>query len=232
MNVSDLMSGSLDYMIPEVKKLFGIPQHKTYHPEVDAGIHTMLAVQYGLNRRYEPIVILGALLHDVGKGETDKALLPAHHGHEVIGGSLVRKMFERESFRAWVTDFVPDIELKEIEAFCVLVAERHLAYVRYESLSTKTVLKEIMRVYSSFKDNKLNWLHRILNVVSCDKNGRLGVLYDDRGLKDYWSSVHDALMEEGLCDDPNAPFDQELHKKRLNVIDAIEFDSNDYYFRD
>ncbi|HEY5720606.1 MAG TPA: multifunctional CCA tRNA nucleotidyl transferase/2'3'-cyclic phosphodiesterase/2'nucleotidase/phosphatase, partial [Gammaproteobacteria bacterium] len=37
--------GALARVLPEVDALFGVPQRADYHPEIDAGVHTMMVVE-------------------------------------------------------------------------------------------------------------------------------------------------------------------------------------------
>ena len=36
--------GALAILFPEIDRLFGVPQVKEYHPEIDTGIHTIYGV--------------------------------------------------------------------------------------------------------------------------------------------------------------------------------------------
>ena len=76
---------ALDSIFPEIEQLFGVPQPEKHHPEIDTGLHTMLSLDQATILSDKPEVRLAALLHDLGKGITDKNLLPRHHGHEQKG---------------------------------------------------------------------------------------------------------------------------------------------------
>ena len=87
--------GALEVLLPEVGKLFGVAQNEQWHPEVDTGIHICLAMDFAADMNYGPDVVFAVMLHDLGKGLTDKSLLPAHHGHESAGLPLVDAVCER-----------------------------------------------------------------------------------------------------------------------------------------
>ena len=41
--------GALNALFPEIDSLFGIPQRADYHPEVDTGTHTLMALAQSVN---------------------------------------------------------------------------------------------------------------------------------------------------------------------------------------
>ena len=85
----------------EINALIGVEQPIQYHPEGDAYNHTMcvldmaanLTEKYEFNRKLE--IRFSALVHDLGKGTTPKAMYPHHYGHEERGVELVRKFSKR-----------------------------------------------------------------------------------------------------------------------------------------
>jgi tRNA nucleotidyltransferase (CCA-adding enzyme) len=87
--------GALARVLPEIDNLFGVPQPTCWHPEVDCGIHTMMAlgVACELSRSIE--VRFAALTHDLGKATTPEHILPSHHGHERRGEHLVKSLCDR-----------------------------------------------------------------------------------------------------------------------------------------
>lgn len=87
--------GALEAIFPEIDKLFGVPQRKDFHPEVDTGIHTMMVVDQSARLSADPVVRFSALLHDLGKAETPEEMLPRHHGHEARGVKPVRALCSR-----------------------------------------------------------------------------------------------------------------------------------------
>jgi len=38
--------GALQRLMPELNALWGVPQPEKFHPEIDTGVHAMLAVDY------------------------------------------------------------------------------------------------------------------------------------------------------------------------------------------
>ncbi len=87
--------GALAKILPEVDALFGVPQPEKYHPEIDCGVHTMLVLDDAARHGYALEVRFAVLMHDLGKGNTPKDILPRHIGHEARGVDLLRALCER-----------------------------------------------------------------------------------------------------------------------------------------
>lgn len=87
--------GALKKILPEVERLFGVPQPPQHHPEVDTGVHVMLVVDYAAAQGFDLPVRFAALMHDLGKGTTPIEMLPRHIGHEQRGVGLVKEVCKR-----------------------------------------------------------------------------------------------------------------------------------------
>ena len=87
--------GALAVLLPEVDRLFGIPQPPRHHPEIDSGEHVLMALQQAARLEADLPVRFAVLVHDLGKGITPKAELPRHRGHEARGVPLVKALCER-----------------------------------------------------------------------------------------------------------------------------------------
>jgi len=87
--------GALKKILPEVDRLFGVPQPPQHHPEVDTGVHVMLVVDYAAAQNFDLPVRFAALMHDLGKGTTPAEMLPRHIGHEQRGVGLVKDVCKR-----------------------------------------------------------------------------------------------------------------------------------------
>ena len=87
--------GALPVHFPELHALVGVTpgKGKCHEGEVDTFDHAML-----LLRRLpgaDPHLRFAAICHDLGKGLTDPALLPKHHGHDKAGLPLVAALCDR-----------------------------------------------------------------------------------------------------------------------------------------
>lgn len=74
--------GALKKILPELDRLWGVPQPAQHHPEVDTGVHVMMVIDYAASQGYSLPVRFAALTHDLGKGTTPQDILPKHIGHE------------------------------------------------------------------------------------------------------------------------------------------------------
>ena len=123
--------GALAVLLPEVDRLFGVPQPERYHPEIDTGIHVLMTMNLAARLGGPAEVVFALLLHDLGKGLTPDALLPSHVGHEKSGVPLVNDVCARlrtpGAFR--------DLALK--------VCELHLRCHRLIEARPSTVMKLI-----------------------------------------------------------------------------------------
>ncbi|CAK0770634.1 fused CCA tRNA nucleotidyltransferase/phosphohydrolase [Gammaproteobacteria bacterium] len=88
-------SGALARLLPELDRLWGVPQPAQWHPEIDTGEHVMRAVDQAAALSGDPMVRFAALLHDLGKGLTPPDQWPSHHGHEDSGAELVAMVCQR-----------------------------------------------------------------------------------------------------------------------------------------
>lgn len=87
--------GALAKILPEVDRLFGVPQPPQYHPEVDTGIHVMLVVDFAAAHEFSLPVRFAALCHDLGKGTTPPEQWPRHIAHEARSVELVKQLCTR-----------------------------------------------------------------------------------------------------------------------------------------
>ncbi len=86
---------ALKSIFPEIDRLFGVPQPSKHHPEVDTGVHTLMVLEQAAKLSDKPTIRLAALLHDLGKAETDKDKWPSHHGHEQLGIPVLNRLCKR-----------------------------------------------------------------------------------------------------------------------------------------
>lgn len=87
--------GALAVLLPEVDALFGIPQPERHHPEIDTGIHVMMAMDQAARHGASAKVVFSVLMHDLGKALTPKEEWPSHIRHEQRGVPLVKKACDR-----------------------------------------------------------------------------------------------------------------------------------------
>lgn len=86
---------ALAIILPEVDRLFGVPQTEKYHPEIDTGEHTLMALEQASCISSSTLMRYAVLVHDLGKGLTKKEYWPAHIAHEAKGVKPIRTIGER-----------------------------------------------------------------------------------------------------------------------------------------
>ena len=151
--------GALAVILPEVDRLFGVPQPPEYHPEKDTGVHVMLVVDWAARQGHSLPVRFAALAHDLGKGVTPAALWPKHHGHEAAGVALVQALAARLRLPAEVRDLA------------VIVARDHGNAHRALELRASTQVELLERCDAFRRPERFELF---LQACACDFHGRPG----------------------------------------------------------
>ena len=152
--------GALHVLLPEVDRLYGVPQPPEHHPEIDTGVHLEMVLDETA-RVHAPLEVrFAALCHDLGKGTTDKTLLPRHIGHEQRSVKLLRGLCER-----WRVP-VPCRELAEV------VAREHGHVHGAMSFGADALLRLLVRCDAIRRPDRFE---RVLMACECDARGRLGL---------------------------------------------------------
>ncbi len=113
--------GALAVLFPELDRLFGIPAPAKWHPEIDTGVHTLMALTLAASMSDEVDVRFATLFHDVGKALTPPEKWPSHHGHGAAGVPLVEAL----CLRLRVPNAVRDLALIVTEFHDVVHAIEH-----------------------------------------------------------------------------------------------------------
>ncbi|MGR8929713.1 MAG: multifunctional CCA addition/repair protein [Gammaproteobacteria bacterium] len=146
-------------IFPEIDALFGVPQPAKYHPEIDTGVHCLMALTQAAALSQKPEVRLAALLHDLGKAMTEPARWPSHHDHERLGLPVLDQFCQRLR--------VP----KVIHALCAQVMEYHTQSHRVFDLRSDTLTNMLLSL-GAFKAE--NQLQDFLLACEADARGRTG----------------------------------------------------------
>ncbi|GAA4022375.1 multifunctional CCA addition/repair protein [Actimicrobium antarcticum] len=155
--------GALARLLPELDRLWGVPQPAKYHPEIDTGVHVMLVIDHAARQQVTLPVRVAALFHDLGKGATPAAEWPSHHGHEGLGVKLVEQVAERLK--------MPN----ECRDLAVMTARDHGNVGRALELRAATIVALVERCDGLRKPQRFL---EMLQAASCDYHGRPG--YEDR----------------------------------------------------
>ncbi|MEW7976052.1 MAG: multifunctional CCA addition/repair protein [Candidatus Sedimenticola endophacoides] len=87
--------GALRPLLPELDRLYGVAQPPQHHPEIDCGEHTMLVLEQACRLDESRQTRFAALVHDLGKADTPREILPRHIGHEQRGVWRVTELCAR-----------------------------------------------------------------------------------------------------------------------------------------
>jgi tRNA nucleotidyltransferase (CCA-adding enzyme) len=155
--------GALKVLLPEVDRLWGVPQPEAHHPEVDTGVHLMMVLDMAARLEAPLPVRFACLVHDLGKGTTRADELPRHIGHEQRSARLLQHVCER-----WR---IP-VELRELAD---VVAREHGNIHRSADLGAAALMRLLERCDALRKPQRFA---QALLACECDARGRLG--FEDR----------------------------------------------------
>ncbi len=204
--------GALKVIYPELDALFGVPQPEKWHPEIDTGVHQLMALREAVKLGGGVAVRFAVLMHDLGKGSTPADKLPSHPGHEDAGVALVEQLAARLR--------VPN-HLREL----ALITTRYHTHVhRAFELRPDTVLKTLescdaFRRPERFAD--------FLLACEADARGRKGFEQRDYPQRNYFAAAREraaavALTEEERRDLSGERIGQELRRRRIAAIESLK----------
>jgi tRNA nucleotidyltransferase (CCA-adding enzyme) len=195
--------GALKKILPELDKLWGVPQVAQHHPEIDTGLHVMLVIDYAAKQELSLPIRFAALMHDLGKGSTPTDLLPQHVGHEVQSTHLLKEVCKRLR--------VPN-DCKELGQ---IVAKFHGKLHQAPQMRPSTLLEflielDAIRQPERFKD--------FLKACEADSRGRIGFEYCDTPAADLMLKVYKAASSVDAGE--VASYFKEPERIKMAVFDA------------
>jgi tRNA nucleotidyltransferase (CCA-adding enzyme) len=150
---------ALAALLPELDRLWGVPQSPQHHPEVDTGVHVMLVLDMAAKLNASLAVRFACLVHDLGKGTTPAELLPRHIGHEGRSVKLLQAVCKRLRLPQDCS------ELAEV------VAREHGHIHRSAALQPDALLRLLERCDAIRKPARMA---ELLLACECDARGRTG----------------------------------------------------------
>jgi tRNA nucleotidyltransferase (CCA-adding enzyme) len=210
--------GALVKLLPEVDRLWGVPQRADYHPEVDTGVHLMMVLDMSARLNAPLTVRFACLGHDLGKGTTPADVLPRHLGHEKRSVKLVRSLSERLR--------VPT----DCRALAEVVAREHGNIHRSASFGAAALVRLLERCDALRRPER--WDEILLACECClspFRRGRLGlaeVVYEQRARLNQvrvWASEIDAaaVSEAAALRGLKGPaIGDALHAARVAAVQA------------
>jgi tRNA nucleotidyltransferase (CCA-adding enzyme) len=203
--------GALQVIFPELAALYGVPQPPRWHPEIDTGVHVMLALRYSAASGASTVVRFAVLMHDLGKALTAPEHWPSHRGHEESGVPVIEALCARLKVPNGYRDLA------------VLTARHHAVVHRAAELRPSTVLK-LLDATDAFR--RPDRFEEMLQACEADARGRTGLEAQPypqrdllhRALAAAAAVTLDASEREGLA---GPAIGEKIREKRLAAIKAL-----------
>lgn len=225
-------TNALAILLPELNDLWGIPQLAKHHPEIDTGVHVMMALQQAhvlhpqlqetftadndiTEAQANTALHYAVLTHDLGKALTPQEDWPAHHGHEALSAYLANKISDRLR--------VPTL----CRQLAAKTAEYHTHCHRAFELRPATA----MRVLEA-----LDYLRRpqflTLFLLACEADARGRTGFEDRPYPqaDFFITAAEACRRVKAEELQNAfgyngkTLGEELRKRRIRAVASVKKD--------
>jgi tRNA nucleotidyltransferase (CCA-adding enzyme) len=203
--------GALPVVFPELAALYGVPQPPRWHPEVDTGVHVMLALRYAAAHGDSATVRFAVLMHDLGKALTAPERWPSHHGHEEGGVPVIEALCTRLKIPNGFRDLA------------VLTARHHAVVHRAAELRPATVLK-LLEATDAFR--RPERFEEMLAACEADARGRAGLEAQPYPQRDYLRRARAAAAavslepseRQGLA---GPAIGERIREKRLAALRAL-----------
>jgi tRNA nucleotidyltransferase (CCA-adding enzyme) len=204
--------GALAVIFPEIDALYGVPQPPKWHPEVDTGVHVMLAVRYAARIGAPTSVRFAVLMHDLGKALTPREQWPSHRGHEEAGVPLVEALSQRLR--------VPN----GFRELAVLGARHHAVVHKAAELRADTLLK-LFETTDAFR--RPERFAEFLLVCESDARGGTGLENRPYPQAEYMRRARDAAAAVQLSDEDRAGLEgpaigAQIRLRRLEAVTRVK----------
>ncbi len=156
--------GALARLLPEIDRLWGVPQRADFHPEVDTGVHLMLVLDVSARLNAALPARWAAALHDLGKGTTPPEQWPRHVGHEARSVELAQTVCERLRVPTYCRDAA------------LLAAREHGHIHRTLELDAAALVRLLERCDALRRPGLLD---DVLDACEADARGRTGHIDDE-----------------------------------------------------
>lgn len=204
--------GALLAVFPEIDALFGVPQPRKWHPEVDCGVHTLMVLEQAAILSDDVAVRFAALVHDLGKATTPRDTLPAHHGHEQRSVELVNRLARRLPLPT------------ELHNLGLLVAEFHGHCHNAFELKPATVLRVLEHTDAFRRPERFE---KFLLACEADSRGRTGFENSAYPQAEYFRACHKAAGsvtpgDFNIAGLSGARIGEEIRKRRQSAIRDVK----------
>ena len=203
--------GALQVIFPELAALYGVPQPPRWHPEIDTGVHVMLALRYSASQGTSTAVRFAVLMHDLGKALTAPERWPSHRGHEEGGVPVIEALCARLKVPNGFRDLA------------VLTARHHAVVHRAAELRPATVLK-LLEATDAFR--RPERFEEMLAACEADARGRTGLEAQPYPQRDYLRRAHTAAAAVSLDESERQglagpAIGEKIREKRLAAIKSL-----------
>ncbi len=200
--------GALEVIYPEIDALFGVPQPPRWHPEIDTGVHTLMALDQALGLSDDTRVRFAALVHDLGKAQTPRSEWPAHRGHEERSAALIEALASRLKIPGDFRDLA-------------LIVARHHGLVHGAFELRAGTLLDFMERTDAFR--RPERFAQALLACEADARGRTGMQNNAYPQRNYLLAVRDAAAAikpapEDIAGRSGIEIAQRLHRRRAQAI--------------
>ena len=204
--------GALAAIFPELAALYGVPQPPRWHPEIDTGVHVMLALRRAADCGFSAVARFAVLMHDLGKACTPHERWPSHPGHEEAGVPLIGGLCERLK--------VPNA----YRELAVLTARHHAQVHRALELRAATVLK-LLEATDAFR--RPERFEELLCACEADARGRAGLEAQPYPQRDHLRRARAVAAAVTLEESERAglagpAIGQRIREQRIAAIQALE----------
>ncbi|EGR2461837.1 multifunctional CCA addition/repair protein [Vibrio cholerae] len=203
--------GALAVVLPEIDRLFGVPQPEKWHPEIDTGIHTLMVAKQAAQLSDSLPVRFAAQVHDLGKGVTPPSEWPSHKLHCHTGLNIIESLCERIR--------VPN----EFRDLALAVCAQHSNIHRADELKPATKLK-VLGLLDVWR--KPERLEQVLLCCEADHRGRLGLEAEPYPQREIFLHAYQAALgvavQAVIADGFHGKqIKEELDKRRVSAIEAL-----------
>ncbi|MCC5791583.1 MAG: multifunctional CCA addition/repair protein [Legionellaceae bacterium] len=202
--------GALAVVLPALDRLFGVPSSPRYHPEIDSGIHSLMALQVACRLSDDPLVRFAAVVHDLGKGVTPMHLWPRHAEHDLAGIPVITSLCANLRIPASYRDVA------------LLVCEHHLTVHRYPDMDADARVCFLEKTDAFRRETRFQQL-----LITCEADAR-GVAQEvDYRQAQQWRYLlaecvkisSKTLVAQGFR---GLSLKDELHRRRVACAQLIE----------
>ncbi|TQP26124.1 multifunctional CCA addition/repair protein [Vibrio cholerae] len=203
--------GALAVVLPEIDRLFGVPQPEKWHPEIDTGIHTFMVAKQAAQLSDSLPVRFAAQVHDLGKGVTPPSEWPSHKLHCHTGLNIIESLCERIR--------VPN----EFRDLALAVCAQHSNIHRADELKPATKLK-VLGLLDVWR--KPERLEQVLLCCEADHRGRLGLESEPYPQREIFLRAYQAALgvavQAVIADGfQGKQIKEELDKRRVSAIEDL-----------